>query len=122
MKNKMSSEQVGQILGQVPTTLRAQQQKIASLREENADLKEKVAHYERKVRVEKIASVMEEKGLDPETTLEDKVSNLMSSETDLDIVEKAIQLSAPQVKLASISDNPGNASDAKSAFEMAIME
>lgn len=122
MKTKMSSEQVGQILGQVAPALRSQQQTIATQREEIDGLKEKVAFYQRKERVEKIASVMETKGLDPETSYDEKVERLMAPDSDLDVVEKAIDMSAPQVKLASVSDNPGNASDATSAFEQAIMD
>lgn len=120
--NKMSSEKVGQILRQVGPTLRAQQEKIAEQRTEIVDLKEKVAHFERKERVAKLASIMEEKGLDPETSYAEKVASLMAPETELDVVEKAIDMSAPQVKLASVSDNPGNASDADSAFVAAILE
>jgi hypothetical protein len=37
------------------------------------------------------------------------------------VVEKAIEMSAPQVKLASISDHAGNPSDARSAFEVGIL-
>lgn len=119
---KISSEQAGQILGQVAPTLRAQQQKIESqgtLIDEQAT---KLAFYERRERAEKIAAQLEAKGLDPESSFTQKVDGLMKPETDLDVVEKAIDMSAPQIKLASLSDNPGNPSDAKSAFEMAVLE
>lgn len=119
---KISSEQAGQILGQVAPTLRAQQTKIESLTTENQELTEKVAFYQRRERAEKIASQLEAKGLDPETSFVQKVEGLMKPETDLDVVEKAIDMSAPQIKLASLSDSPGNASDAKSSFEAAILE
>ena len=119
---KISSEQAGQILGQVAPTLRAQQQKIESLATENQELTEKVAFYQRRERAEKIAMQLETKGLDPESSFAQKVDGLMKPETDLDVVEKAVDMSAPQIKLASLSDNPGNASDAKSSFEAAILE
>ncbi|MDD1711148.1 MAG: hypothetical protein LUQ37_09605 [Methanoregulaceae archaeon] len=111
--NKMSSEKVAQILGQVGPTLRA-------LAEENTSLKEKVAFYEKRERVEKIASDMETKNLDPETGYDQKVEQLMNSD-ELDVVEKAISMSAPQIKLAALSDHPGNPSDATSAFAAAIV-
>lgn len=120
--NKISSEQAGQILGQVAPTLRAQQQKIQTLTTTNEELTEKVAFYQRRERAEKIAAQLEAKGLDPETSFAQKVDGLMKPDTDLDVVEKAIDLSAPQIKLASLSDNPGNPSDAKSSFEQAILE
>lgn len=118
---KISSEQAGQVLGQVAPTLRAQQQKIESLETENVTLTEKVAFYQRRERAEKIAAQLEAKGLDPDSTFAEKVDGLMGPEKDLDVIEKAIDMSAPQIKMASISDSPGNASDAKSAFEAAIL-
>lgn len=119
---KISSEQAGQILGQVAPTLRAQQQKIESLATENQSLTEKVAFYQRRERVEKIAAQIEAKGLDMETSYAQKVEGLMSPDKNLDVIEEAVGMSAPQIKMASLSDNPGNASDAKSSFEAAILE
>lgn len=111
---KLSSDEVAATLSQVGPTLRA-------LSVENTGLKEKVAAYERKERVEKIASAMQEKGLDHDTSHAEKVESLMDSD-DLDVVERAIEMSAPQIKLATVSDHPGNPSDAKSAFETGILE
>lgn len=113
--NKIA-EMVPQVLEQVPTVLRA-------LSEENQELKEKVAFYQKRERVEKLASDMEHKNLDPESTYEQKVEKLMQTpDEDVGVVEKAVDLSAQQVKLASLSDNPGNPSDATSAFEAAILQ
>lgn len=111
--NKLSSVKVAEVLAQVPQTLRAQQEEIRAL-------KEKVAHYEKRDRVVKIASEMQTKNLDPDTTLEEKIESLMAQD-DLDVYEKAIELSAPQIKVAALSDHPGNASDAESAFVAGIM-
>lgn len=119
--NKISSEQAGQILAQVAPTLRAQQGAIESLTAENGELTEKVAYYIRKERAEKIASQLEAKGLDPDTSFNQKVEGLMSTDKNLDVIEEAVGMSAPQIKLASLSDNPGNPSDAKSALEAAIL-
>ena len=110
---KLSSEQAAQVLSQVGPALRA-------LSEENTSLKEKLAFHEKSARVEKIASQMRDKNLSPDTPYSDMVSQLMSS-GDLDVVEKAIEISAPQIKLAALSDHSGNPSDAKSAFEAAIL-
>jgi hypothetical protein len=46
---------------------------------------------------------------------------MQTPEDEVDVVEKAVDLSAHQVKLASLSDHPGNPSDAASAFEAAIV-
>lgn len=112
--NKLSSDEVAATLSQVGPTLRA-------LSEENQGLKVKVAAFERKERVEKIATAMTQKGLDHDTTHEQKVDSLMEND-NLDVVEQAIEMSAPQIKLAAVSDHAGNPSDAKSSFEAGILE
>lgn len=111
--NKLSSIKVAEILRQVGPTLRAQQAEIVNL-------KEKVAFFEKKARVENIASTMEAKSLDPDTTHEEKIERLMAND-DLDVVERAIEMSAPQIKLAALSDDPGNPSNAEDAFAVGIM-
>ena len=112
--NKLSSTKVAEVLRQVGPTLRA-------LSEENQALKEKVAHYEKRDRAEKIASQMEAKNLDTDSPYAEKVERLMGRD-DLDVVEEAIQMSAQQIKLAELSDDPGNSRDATSAFERAILD
>jgi hypothetical protein len=111
--NKLSSVKVAEVLAQVPQALRA-------LSEENQSLKEKIAHYERRDRVTKIASQMTEKNLNPESSMEEKIASLMSAD-DLDAYEKAIELSAPQVKLAALHDDPGSSVDAESNFLAGLM-
>lgn len=112
---KLSQEQVGQVAGQAARAIR-------ELAAENNQLKEKVASWERRERAEKIASEMQAKNLDPDTSFADKVQKLMSSNQDLDVVEQAVGLASQQVKLAALTDLPGSPSDAASAFEQAILE
>lgn len=112
--NKIAGEKAAEVLRQVGPALRA-------LSGENTTLKEKLAFYEKKERVEKIASSMDAKNLEPELSHEEKVERLMGQD-DLDVVSKAVDMSAQQVKLASISDYPDSGHDAKTAFESAIME
>ncbi len=112
--NKLSSTKVAEVLAQVPTALRAQQSEIAQL-------KEKIAHYEKMDRVTKLASAMQTKNLDPETSYEEKVENLMGRD-DLDVYEKAVDLAAPQIKVASLSDHTGNASSAEDAFLAGLLD
>jgi hypothetical protein len=59
---------------------------------------------------------MENKNLDPGPTLERRRSLSLMERDDLDVVEKAVEMSAPQMKLAALSDNPGAGNDAVSAF------
>ena len=113
--NKIAHTKVAEVLSQVGPTLRA-------LREENNALTEKLAHYEKAARVQKLASEMQAKNLNPETTLEQKVEGLMGEDdARLDVIEQAINMSAPQVKLAALSDHPANSTDAEDAFVNAIM-
>lgn len=97
MFNKISGVQVGQMMKMAASNLRA-------LSEENQELREKIASYEKLERVENIAAVMEEKGLEPELSYQEKVAGLLKRE-DLDVVEEAVGMSAPQMKLASVHDD-----------------
>ncbi len=112
--NKLSSTKVAEVLAQAPIALRA-------LSQENQELKEKLAHYEKRDRVTKIASQMDAKNLNPDTTFDEKVAALMERD-DLDVYEKAIDLSAPQIKLAALSDHPSNAATAEDAFAAGLMD
>jgi hypothetical protein len=112
--NKLSSTKVAEVLAQVPIALRAQQQEIA-------ELKEKVAGFEKQARATKIASAMQTKNLSPDTSYEEKIAALMDRD-DLDVYEKAIDLSAPQIKLAALSDHHGNSANAEDAFVAALMD
>lgn len=93
---KISHAQLGQMFKTAADTIR-------TFSEENQQLKEKVAAFEKKERAEKIALAMEEKGLQPELTYQDKVAGLLRRE-NLDVVEEAVGFSAPQTKFASVHD------------------
>lgn len=110
---KISSEDAAATMVQVGPALRA-------LSTENVELRTKVAHYEKRERAEKIASQMEEKDLNPDTTHEQKVDSLMEN-GDMNVVERAIEMSAPQIKLASLSDYSGNPSSATDVFAQGIL-
>jgi hypothetical protein len=113
--NKIAHTKVAEVLAQVAPTMRAQQATIEALTE-------KVAHYEKQARVHKLANEMQAKNLNPESSLEDKVDSLMGEDDGkLDVIEQAINMSAPQVKLAALSDHPGIGGDAHDQFVAAIM-
>lgn len=95
--NKISNAQIGQAIKTAAASLRV-------LSEENAELKDKVAHFERKEHAEKLASQMEEKGLQPELSFHEKVAGLLRR-PNLEAVEAAIDMSAPQTKLAAVHDD-----------------
>lgn len=95
--NKISHAEAGQMMKLAADSLRA-------LSEENQDLKGKLAHYEKKEHAEKVAHLMEEKGIEPELSYQEKVAGLMKRDR-LDVVEEAVGLAAPQMKLASVHDD-----------------
>ena len=101
--NKYSGAQVGQMMKLAAENVRALSTENQGLRTSNEELMSKVAQYEKHERAEKIAAAMEEKGLEPETTMETKVENLMARE-DLSVLEQAVTLSASQVKTASVAE------------------
>lgn len=101
---KISSAQVVQLTKLASGTLRALSEDNQTLRSENEELKTKVASYERKERAEKIASAMEEKGINSEMSYAEKVHDIMQRD-NLDVVEEAVGMTAPQTKLASIHDD-----------------
>mgnify|MGYP003556360221 CR=1 FL=1 len=111
--NKLSSDEVRDTLAQVGPTLRA-------LSSENSELKEKLAHFQKLERVAKLASVMQKKNLNPESTMEEKVAALMQKD-NLNVIEEAVNMSAPQIKLAEVSDHPGSATSAENVFIAALM-
>lgn len=94
---KISSAQLGEMMKLSADTLR----NVTAQRDE---LLEKVAHYEKKERAERIASAMQEKGLEPEVPFSEKVAGLMKRD-NLDVVEEAVSISAPQMKLASVHED-----------------
>ena len=94
---KMSSTQVKQALSEASDTLR----KLAN---ENTQLSEKLAFYEKKERCEKIAREMTERGIKLEQSFEEKIAELMATDRSLDVVEEAVRLEPKTMKLASLED------------------
>lgn len=119
--DKLSSDKVSQVLAQVGPALRGLSEDNQALLKENEELHTKLATYEKRERVEKIASEMRRKGLNPESSHQELVDQLMARE-DLDTVQAAVEFSAPQMKLAAVSDRPGNPSNAEQAFIAAILD
>lgn len=108
---KISSQDAASLLKQAGAAIRA-------LQAERTTLMDKVAQFERRDRVEKIARDMEEKGLSSDLDFGQKVAALAKAE-NLDVTEEAVKLAAPQGNvLASVGDIPSNS---VSAFEHFVM-
>lgn len=109
--NKISSQDAASLLKQAGAAIR-------TLTKERSDLQMKVASFEKRERMEKIARDMEEKGLNQDLTFEQKVATLEKA-PNLDVTEEAIKLAAPQGSgFGSLSDQPGGSA---SPFEHFIM-
>jgi len=92
---------------------------IEALTSERNTLSEKVASYEKKGRMEKIARDMEEKGLSTDLTFEQKVAAL-EVVPSLDVTEEAIKLAAPQGRIFGNPDELAG-SGSLSSFEQFII-
>lgn len=101
--NKISAAQAGQMMKLAAENLRAFSEENASLKTENVELREKVAHHERENRIVKIAQSMEEKGLNPHLSMEEKIETLRQNEK-LEVVEEAVHMQASQMKTAHVAD------------------
>ena len=117
--DKISNQQAAALTKVAATTLRA-------LSEENKALREKVASYQKQARAEKIAAMMEEKGINTELDYSAKVASILERD-DLTVLEEAVGMSAPQMKLASVDDDGEPVTDtdagnqAASTFAMGLV-
>ena len=97
---KISSQQVKTLLKTASATIR-------DLETENADLRVKLASKEKRERAEKLASMMDEKGLSAEFDHQEKVAHLLEA-PDLNVTEEAIKMASPQTGgIGNIGDRPG---------------
>lgn len=120
--DKISAAQAGQIIKVAAENLRLLSAANQELAEQNRDLLTKVASYEHQARAVRIAQEMQDKGLEPDTSIEEKVANLVQR-NNLDVLEEAVRLNAPQTKIASVVDGlvqsdggPGVDGEAESRF------
>ncbi len=104
MPDKISYVQVAQLQKLASNTLRTLSEENSSLRQQNGALLEKVAGFEKKSRAEKIAAAMEAKGINPDTTMDQKIAEIMQRD-NLDVLEEAVGMAAPQMKIASVHED-----------------
>ena len=97
---KISSKDAASLLKQAGAAIR-------HLTTKNQGLEEKVASFERQGRVVQIARDMEDKGLSPDLTFQEKVAAVGQAQS-LDVTEEAIKMAAPQGRiLGDLSEVPG---------------
>lgn len=132
MKTKISAAQAGQMMKMAAENLRALSEENVSvqaerdaLKLENEQLQEKVASAEREQRIVKVAKSMEAKNLNAGLTFEEKVAQLRERD-DLEVVEQAVDMQAPQLKMASVADGgnvqvEGSSDSAADVFAASIL-
>jgi hypothetical protein len=100
--NKISNEQISQVLHEAPGMIR-------SLVAENSMLRTKVASMERHDAAEKLAEAMHAKGLDLDKTAEELTERLekAAAQGKLDTIREAVDMVGPDMseKIGSIANN-----------------
>jgi hypothetical protein len=118
---KISSEQVVELLTDASSTIRTQAEKIASL-------EEKVAANELRERTTKVASAMHGKGLRLDTPREELQGELEKEAAAgrLGEIERAVEMVGPDMgKFARVNNNETNdqgSASSGSAFEQFILQ
>lgn len=111
--NKISSTKAADLLKQAGVAIR-------EVTKERDKALVKIAGFERDRHVTQIARDMEDKGLSPDLTFEEKVAAVGQS-NDLRVTEEAIKMAAPQgMGMGDLGDRPG-AGDGQSRLETYIL-
>ena len=91
------TKQAAETLAQVPGVLRA-------LARENADLRIKVAEFEKRAEAEGLVAEMEERGfVDPQASREEKIAALLNSGKDLGVLKEAMAMSPQDFSPGTLS-------------------
>lgn len=115
---KISAQKAIAVLAEVPSTLRA----LAGERDEAlhklASVQEELATYHLRERVEKIASSMEAKNIQPGLSTSERRDLLMkkAEEGHLDAVEQAVDLATPERAFGFLGEVPGNGADPLTSY------
>ncbi len=117
--NKLSSADVLERISEVPGMLRQAAGRINTLEDEVGELREKVAEAERNTRATSIIQKMESRGQDVEgSTMEEKVASLLGNGADLEVLDRAVELTSPDGSFVQLGDTP---SGGMSDFEAYIL-
>lgn len=119
-QEKISTAQAWQVYSEVPGVLRALASERDNLVEKNASLQSELDDYRRRDRIEKIARVMETRGLNPGQSFHDKVEQIKEAADkgrSLDAIEEAVELTTPDGGIGKLgSDQSGNSATQLEAF------
>jgi hypothetical protein len=100
---------ISKLAGDVPGILAASAQHLRKLAGQNVELLERATAAEHELRLMKIARRMEQRGLEPNLSLEEKVASLHDVDpSKLDSIEHAVELTAGGFTLGRISQPEDN--------------
>jgi len=123
---KISSKKVAAVLSTVPSMLRGLAQERDSLMTKVAGLERRVAEFERRERVERIAKTAGERGIDSlGETYEEKIASIetaLEKGRSIDVMEEAIKLSAPRGNMASLVGDELTGADGASSMAKTNLE
>lgn len=113
--NKISKAEAVEVLSQVPETLRR-------LSEENRELREKVAHYEKLDTAQDLVAELEGRGHDVEgVSAREKAANLVGSGRDLGVLRAAMDLERDGSSFQVGREEGRGGANPETEFESAIM-
>jgi hypothetical protein len=104
---KIGGAELAVVSAKGAAAIRSLTEKVASLEQENMQLRTQLATIHRDAQVAELAHDMEEKGLNSHMTFDEKIAHLRSH-SRLENVREAVKMaSAGNIRIAEISDRPG---------------
>lgn len=118
MRTKISAQKAFAVFSEVPTTLRALAVERDEALQKLAAAQDELHSYHLRERVEKIASEMESKNIQPGLSTNERRELLMkkAEEGRLDAVEQAVEMAAPERALGFLGEVPGNGADQLTSY------
>jgi len=116
MKTELTPESLSAVAARGSAVMRKLAESNEALAQKVAELEAEVAGYKRSERVRELAESMEEKGLNSDLSMDEKIASIAKYK-DLDQVEAAIKMAGSgSVDLASVSDDPAPGADPTEDF------
>ena len=120
MPTKLSASQVHAVLSEVPEVLRSLAQERDDALQKLATASQELGAYRTNERLNKLATKMEDRGFQTGMSLDDKM-NFLSKKADagqLEAIEQAVDMSAPQQPIGWLGDPGGNSVDELTSYCM----
>jgi hypothetical protein len=100
----MSDEKTEKVAGQVPGVMQAAAQHLRKMAADNVTLYKRAESAENEVRRMKLARRMEQRGIEPQLSFEEKVEKLSALDPEkLATTEQAVELAAGGVRLGTVA-------------------